>query len=282
MTAAFIPPLASIVIAVEDQPAREFLADNLAADGYQAITAGNVEQALQQLESNSVDALLVDIGCHTPGLLDQIRRQAHPALDPQVPVLALAGGDWLARTRLLDRGADDVIAKPYSYPELRARLVALLRRSQARRAPHVLRAGSLRLDTRSRQTNVAGIQIEKLSGKEYELLVTLLSDPTRVFTRQELLRDIWGCGPAIRTRTLDSHVISSPVWGVGCVDCGFCPGRRRRFISSGVDSALAAVLSPRAKRRGVGAARLSTPPRHRSLSVDFLTYRPSGRVVGWA
>lgn len=120
-------------------------------------------------------------------------------------VLALAGGDWLARTRLLERGADDVIAKPYSYPELRARLAALLRRSQVRRAPHVLRAGSPRLDTRSRRANVAGIQVEELSGQEYQLLLTLLADPIRVFTRQELLCDIWGHGPATRTRTLDSH-----------------------------------------------------------------------------
>ena len=228
MSATSISPLGSIVVAVGDPLARAFLADNLHADGYQPLAVEDAEQALWQLEGGDVDALLADVGRSTPDLLNQIRRQAHPALDPQLPVLALAGGDWLARTRLLERGADDVIAKPYSYPELRARLAALLRRSQARRAPHVLRAGSLRLDTRSRQANIAGIPIDELPGKEYQLLLTLLTDPSRVFTRQELLRDIWGHGPTSRTRTLDSHAarlrkrlaVSQEkfvhcVWGIG-------------------------------------------------------------------
>lgn len=183
MNAGSISPLASIVVAVEHQPAREFLTDNLTADGYETIVADSAEQTLWHLETGAVDVLLVDVGAETTGLLDQIRRQTQPDLDPQLPILAIAGGDWLARTRLLERGADDVLAKPYSYPELRARLQALLRRAQARREPRALRAGSLRLDTRSRRANVAGIQVAELPGKEYQLLLTLLADPTRVFTR---------------------------------------------------------------------------------------------------
>ena len=95
------------------------------------------------------------------------------------------------------------------------------------------------------------------------------------------MRDVWGYGNH-RTRTLDSHVISSTVSGVGCVGCGFRPARRRRFISSGVDSALAAELSPEGEAtwRGRGA-----PSDHPVVTIDslgFLSYCPSGRVAGWA
>jgi hypothetical protein len=75
------------------------------------------------------------------------------------------------------------------------------------------------------------------------------------------MRDVWGYRSAGHTRTLDSHVISSPVWSVVYVGCGFCPGRRRRFISSGVDSALAAELSPEGEATWRGrCARLLDPP----------------------
>ena len=274
----------TLLVAEEDAVAWAFLAENLTADGYDVWTADSKEKALAILSVRQPDVVVVDVNGSTLGLIDAIRGGDGLAghVDPHTPLIVLtARADELHRIRVLDRGSDDVLAKPYSYPELRARLSALLRRARARQAPRVLRAGELTIDLTARTVEVGGTRVE-LTAKEYELLRTLAREPTRVFTREELLRDVWGYVQLGRTRTLDSPVISSPVWGVGCVDCGFCPSRRRRFISSGVDSALAAVLSPRAKRRGVGAARLSTPPRHRSLSVDFLTYRPSGRVVGWA
>jgi len=151
--------------------------------------------------------------------------------------------DEVHRVRLLERGGDDVVAKPFSYPELRARIAAVLRRAAPRQPRPVLTAGPLRLDPHHRTVTIADRMVE-LSAMEYRLLHTLATEPSRVFTREELLRDVWGYRSDARTRTLDSHVISSTVPGVVCVGCGFCPGRRRRYISSGVDSALAAELSP--------------------------------------
>ena len=156
MNAGSIPPPASILVAVKQQPARAFLTDNLTADEYETIAASSVDQALWTSRPAASTRSWSTSGAETHGLLDQIRRQTQPEIDPQPPSLAIGGGDWLARTRLLERGADDVIAKPYSYPELGARLQALPRRAQARREPHVLRAGSLRLDTaRDRRTSPA-------------------------------------------------------------------------------------------------------------------------------
>ena len=121
-----------------------------------------------------------------------------------MPILVLTSRvEELHRIRLLDRGGDDVLAKPYSYPELRARIAALLRRADARRTPRLLRAGTLAIDLASRVVRVAGHPVA-LTATEYALLRTLVADPARVFTRTELLRTVWGMHTS--SRTVDSHV----------------------------------------------------------------------------
>jgi hypothetical protein len=128
--------------------------------------------------------LIVDVNGDTLGVIDAIRDKDRPDIDPDLPILVLTSHtDELHRTRLLERGADDVLSKPYSYPELRARLGALLRRADARRTPCVLRAGSLRLDVRSRRAWVGEVELEPLRGKEYQLLLTLIAEPERVLTK---------------------------------------------------------------------------------------------------
>jgi DNA-binding response OmpR family regulator len=135
--------------------------------------------------------------------------------------------EQLHRTRLLERGADDVIAKPFSYGELRARINAVLRRTAPRQPSAVICAGGLRVDLRQRRVTRAGEPIS-VSATEYRLLCALGAEPTRVFTREELMRTVWGHAGVTRTRTLDSHAhrlrakLSTPgqpliqnVWGVG-------------------------------------------------------------------
>jgi DNA-binding response OmpR family regulator len=129
---------------------------------------------------------------------------------------------------VLERGGDDIVKKPFAYPELRARIGALLRRSVLRRTAPTLRAGPVGVDLRSREVLVAGRPVE-LSAKEYDLLVMLAGEPTRVFTRAELMRGVWGENTFGYTRTLDSHAyrlrrklcadctdrLVINVWGVG-------------------------------------------------------------------
>ena len=136
--------------------------------------------------------------------------------------------DRLQRIRVLERGGDDIVKKPFAYPELRARIAAVLRRSEMRRSARIVRAGPIAIDVRSREVRVADRPVE-LSAKEYDLLVTLAGEPTRVFTRAELLRDVWGFRSPCRTRTVDSHAsrlrrklcgdgpykLVVNVWGVG-------------------------------------------------------------------
>ena len=178
----------SVLIAEQHDLTREFLADNLQADGYRPICANDTVTALEML-CGALDALIVDMNGDTIGLVDAIRDERCPVVDPQLPILVLTSeAGELHRTRLLERGAYDVLSKPFSYTEFRARLGALLRRAHARRAPRLLRAGSLRLDASSRRVWVSGVEIEALPGKEYALLLALIGEPERVFTREELLR----------------------------------------------------------------------------------------------
>jgi DNA-binding response OmpR family regulator len=144
-----------------------------------------------------------------------------------VIVLGRPEADTVDRIRAFKRGCDDYVPPPLHYDELVARIHAVLRRT--RRREEALVAGPIELDPRTRVVAVAGTQIA-LSQKEYELLARLATDPQRVFTKQELLRDVWDYRSSSRTRTLDSHAsrlrrklraldpgtdFIENVWGVG-------------------------------------------------------------------
>ena len=106
--------------------------------------------------------------------------------------------------RGFERGADDFVTKPFSYSELRLRIAALLRRARERRVDGRLRVGELSLDPVAREVRVRGARVD-LSAKEFALLRRLAAEPTRVYTKAELLRDVWGFRALGPTRTLDSH-----------------------------------------------------------------------------
>ncbi|HEY7267727.1 MAG TPA: response regulator transcription factor, partial [Solirubrobacterales bacterium] len=131
-------------------------------------------------------------------------RGAGERFDPELPVLVLSGRTSDAdRLRGFEAGADDYLAKPFHYPELLARVAAVLRRRNGgRRGP--LRVGDLTVDPVTRRVDVGGREVQ-LANKEFSLLRTLAAEPHRVFTKDELLRDVWGFRSKGRTRTLDSH-----------------------------------------------------------------------------
>ena len=223
----------TIMIVEDDDATRAFLADNLAADSYEVVSACNGRQALNLLEVKDCDLMLLDVMLPDASGFELCRRLRDAdglaqRIDPKLPVIMLSGrASETDRVRGLARGADDYVVKPFHYPEVAARIDAVLRRSRERSARGLLQVGELSIDPVSRDVRLGERKID-LSAKEFALLRVLAAEPTRVFTKEELLRDVWGFKLMGSTRTLDSHasrlrrklvpsgrrwVIN--VWGVG-------------------------------------------------------------------
>jgi DNA-binding response OmpR family regulator len=174
----------------------------------------------------STTVLLTEHEPTTRGLLERQLRDDGFELAPPgaAPDLVLAGNDaelerWRGQApvimlgpaeaepdegvRAFRRGCDDYVARPFHYDELVERMRAVLRRAGAKPTARLV-AGPLMIDRRARLVTLRGARVE-LAQKEYELLVHLASEPERVFTKEELLRDVWGYRTRSRTRTLDAH-----------------------------------------------------------------------------
>jgi DNA-binding response OmpR family regulator len=224
---------ATILLVEDHGPTRKFLADNLVVDGYELLEAECASDARRLLGSKFPDLAIIDLGLPDRDgleLLVTVRGADRVArgIDPALPLLVLSGrASELDRLRGFERGCDDYVTKPFSYPELRARIEVLLRRASRRPSAARTRVGPLELDVLARQVWLYGEPIS-LSKKEFALLRALVVEPTRVFTREELLRGVWGYRSLGQTRTIDSHACRLRkklnaagdrfvvnVWGVG-------------------------------------------------------------------
>jgi len=229
-----VDALHETILVVEDDPAtRRFLADNLMADGYEPVDADCLAAARRLIRRELPDLVILDLGLPDGDGLSLVRdirgeNRAAARIDPDLPLLILSGrGSELDRLRGFERGCDDYLVKPFSYAELLARVRAQLRRGRRRPQTARVRVGSLELDPLSREVWLAGEPV-RLSKREFALLRALAAEPNRVFTREELLRSVWGFRAICPTRTVDSHVYrlrlklsNGPdrflvnVWGVG-------------------------------------------------------------------
>jgi DNA-binding response OmpR family regulator len=236
---------ATILVAEDDATTRTFLADELTADGSELLVVDCASEALRALESKFPDIAILDVGLPDASGLEVVRRirasdGVVSRIDAETPVLMLSGRSGETdRVRAFEAGADDFVAKPFSYAELRWRVGALLRRSERRRRVGRVRVGSLELDPASRSVRLAGRPVV-LTQTEFSLLRVLAAAPTTVHTKNELLRAVWGYQGRSTTRTLDSHACRlraklavggdefiRNVWGVGyrlVDDPGFAVG----------------------------------------------------------
>ncbi|HET7122167.1 MAG TPA: response regulator transcription factor [Solirubrobacterales bacterium] len=201
--------IASIVVCEDDNPTLDLLCDHLHADRFGVMPAPSASDALRLCRYNHPDLLLLDLTLPDASGLDVLReiREADgidSRFDPRLPVIVLTGrGDPNDRVRGLDAGADDYVVKPFRYQELRARINAILRRRE-HRAEGPTRVGDLVIDPLRRRVCVGERPVE-LAKKEFALLRVLATDPTRVYTKEELLDRIWAYRGPSKTRTLDSH-----------------------------------------------------------------------------
>jgi len=190
------------LIAEDDQALVLFLTRGLEADGHRVRSAMDGAEALQAFRTEMPDLTVLDLSMPVMDgeqVLSEMR-----ALDPQLPILILTGRQEVeTRIRCLDLGADDLMVKPFSLHELRARCRALLRRK--REARLMLRVGDLEVDRLDRTVRRAGEPIP-LTNKEFALLEHLLLNRGQCISRVELLDAVWNMEPAQTTNIVDVYV----------------------------------------------------------------------------
>ena len=228
------PP--TVMIVESDRAVCDLLLDELAADGYALVVCDSLTEGRRRLPSVFPDIVIVNLELPDGSGLDLVREvrgagQSTAAIDPDLPLLVLSARcSESDRVRAFECGADDILASQRSYRELRGRLGALLRRRERHARRGRVRVGILAIDPVRRDVRL-GDRPLTLTQKEFSLLQLLASEPARVFTKDELLRAIWGfrAPGTSTTRTLDSHAcrlrgklaqagapqMVQNVWGVG-------------------------------------------------------------------
>lgn len=195
------------VTVVEDEEALNVLLRyNLEAEGFTVDTIMRGDEADLRLKEEVPDLLILD--WMLPGLsgVELCRRlRLRPETERMPIILLTARGEESERVRGLSVGADDYVVKPFSTPELMARVKGLLRRAKPERISSQLTAGDIDLDRETHRVRRAGREV-KLGPTEFKLLEFLLQAPGRVFSREQLLDGVWGRDIYVDERTVDVHV----------------------------------------------------------------------------
>src|SRR6202000_2686910 len=179
---------------------------NLEAEGYEVDAVTRGDDADTRLRETAPDLIVLD--WMLPGLsgIELCRRLGARPQTQSLPIIMLtARGEESERVRGLATGADDYIVKPFSVPELLARVTALLRRASPERVADVLSFGDIAIDREKKRVSRAGNAVD-LGPTEYRLLEFLMERPGRVFSREQLLDGVWGSDIYIDERTVDVHV----------------------------------------------------------------------------
>lgn len=198
--------MAVILVAEDNTEYRKLLAIHLKRAGYAVCEAADGLAALDVIHAQSVDAVVADImmpRMDGMALLEQMRRE-----DLQTPVLIVTAKEQFdAMRESFHRGADDYLVKPVRMEELLLRLEAILRRRgvsagtrEVTIGPYTLNEGTLCVEDAQKKTSV------QLRLKEFRLLCKLAGHPGKIFTRQELMDDVWGYDSESDSRTVDTHV----------------------------------------------------------------------------
>jgi two-component system phosphate regulon response regulator PhoB len=195
------------VLIVEDEQALNLLLRyNLESEGFDVDIVDRGDEAEIRIQENVPDLLILD--WMLPGVsgIEICRRLRARAETKVLPILMLtARGEESERVRGLGTGADDYVVKPFSLPELLARVHALLRRAKPEQSMKVLKAGDIELDREKQRVHRSGRELH-LGPTEFRLLEFLMVSPGRVFTREQLLDQVWGRDAYIDERTVDVHV----------------------------------------------------------------------------
>jgi two-component system, OmpR family, phosphate regulon response regulator PhoB len=197
---------ARVMIVEDEEPLTLLLRYNLEAEGYEVESVARGDEAETRLRERVPDLVLLD--WMLPGIsgIELCRRLRARTETERLPIIMLtARGEEGERVRGLATGADDYVVKPFSVPELVARVRSLLRRAKPEHISSQLKAGDIELDRETKRVRRTGREMD-LGPTEFRLLEFLMQTPGRVFTREQLLDGVWGHDVYIDERTVDVHV----------------------------------------------------------------------------
>lgn len=204
MSARFMAPR-KVLIVEDEAPIRQMIAFNLTRAGFEVEEAGDCSSARTRIADGRPDLVLVDWMLPDSSGLELTRALRREEGGRDLPIIMLtARAEERDKVTGLEGGADDYITKPFSARELLARINALLRRT-APAEDTVLKAGALRLDVASHRVWVGDAEAD-LGPTEYRLLKFLLENQERVFSRGQLLDQVWGRNVYVEERTVDVHI----------------------------------------------------------------------------
>ncbi|AFZ69717.1 response regulator transcription factor [Deinococcus peraridilitoris] len=194
------------VLVVDDEPSvRKIATAYLEREGFAVRTAVDGEQALEEFASGRPSLIVLDLMLPKLDGYEVCRRVREKS---NVPILMLtARGEEFERVLGLELGADDYVVKPFSPRELVARVKAILRRTAGEEEPASLQHADLRVDPVTRAVHVGDQRVD-LSAIEFDLLYTLAQQPEKVFSRDELIRRVWGNDFPGVDRVVDVHMVS--------------------------------------------------------------------------
>ncbi|AVL71684.1 phosphate regulon transcriptional regulatory protein PhoB [Oligella urethralis] len=199
--------MASTILVVEDEPAiQELIAVNLTFAGHKVLRADDAEQAKLLIDAELPDLILLD--WMLPGLsgLQMARQLRNTERTKEVPIIMLtAKGEESDKVEGLESGADDYITKPFSPKELMARIKAVLRRRAPQLTDDEIEINGLHLDPVSHRVKANGKEIA-LGPTEFRLLHFFMTHPERVYSRNQLLDQVWGDHVFLEERTVDVHI----------------------------------------------------------------------------
>ena len=195
------------VLVVEDEtPIREMLCFVLEQNGFEPVEAADFAQGVARVTEPFPDLILLDWMLPGGSGIQFIKQMKQDELTRQIPIIMLtARGEEEEKVRGLEVGADDYITKPFSPKELTARLKAVIRRAVPTATEEVIEVQGLRLDPVSHRVSV-NEQVLDLGPTEFRLLHFFMTHPERVYSREQLLNNVWGTNVYVEDRTVDVHI----------------------------------------------------------------------------